>query len=113
MNVPRNAAIELLSFNWNSLPADVVMNAPSVDAFKGRLDRFCSGRLMRSDSTTRLSLNSELSHRLLVTNYDLDTHRPLWLSSSSRLRLRFCSLWGISTVGFSGQGRAIEKKLLN
>ena len=70
MNVPRNAAIELLSFKWNSLSADVVMNAPSVDAFNGRLDY---GRLRRSDSTTRLSLNSELSHRLLVTNYDLDT----------------------------------------
>jgi len=31
---------------WNSLPADVV-NAPSVDAFKGRLDRFWSSQEVR------------------------------------------------------------------
>ena len=51
---------------WNSLPADIV-NAPSVDAFKGRLDRFWSSQEARFNYKAEFELwltPSSAGHKL-------------------------------------------------
>ena len=69
-----------------SMPADVV-NAPSVNAFKIRLDKFWLNQEVRFNYKSRL-----LSYRQLSCSH-LDT-RAAWPSSSTCLRLRFqtCAL---------------------
>jgi len=78
LDLHKNAFTVRVVSKWNSLPDDVV-NAPSVNAFKSRLDKFWLNQEVRFNYKSQLLSDHQLSRS------DLDI-RAAWPLSSTCLR---------------------------
>ena len=86
LDLRKNAFTVRVVSKWNSLPADVV-NAPSVDAFKSRLDEFWLNQ------EVRFNYKAQFDYRAIVTLADPGGggrgHAPLaaWASTQNALKV--------------------------